>query len=76
MGLPNKPSNSGYFTPQHGYSDITVKTHNYSGAPTPFVGKQMSAKEFFEDPTNRENQKELVKKGGKKLFHMFKNKFN
>ncbi|CUM48831.1 uncharacterized protein AC631_00374 [Debaryomyces fabryi] len=76
MGLPDKPSTTGYFTPQHGYTDLKIKTHNYSGAPTPFVGKQMSPKEFFEDPRNREHQKEFVKKGGKKLFHMVKNRFS
>lgn len=74
MHLPDKPSDTGYFSPQHGYTDIKVKPHSYSGAPTPFVGKQTSSKEFFGNPTNREHQKEFVKKGGKKLFHMIKNK--
>lgn len=75
MHLPDKPSHTGYFSPQHGYSDIKAKPHSYSGAPTPFIGKQTSPKEFLENAKNREHQKELAKKGGKKLFHMLKNKF-
>lgn len=74
MHLPDNPSDTGYFSPQYGYSDIKVKPHNYSGAPTPFIGKQTSPKEFLENATNREYQKEFVKKGGKKIFHMMKNK--
>lgn len=75
MHLPEIPHDTGYFSPQQGYTDIKVKTHNYSGAPTPFIGKQMSPKKFFEDHTNKEQLKKLFKKGSKKLFHMVKNKF-
>lgn len=72
MGLPQQPSETGYFPPQHGY-DPKVKTHKYDGKPTPIKAEQGKASEFFANHTDKEHQKKYAKEGGKRLFKFLLN---
>ncbi|ODV77371.1 uncharacterized protein CANTADRAFT_55771 [Suhomyces tanzawaensis NRRL Y-17324] len=68
MSIPEQPSDTSIFKPQHGYADLDHKTHEYSGDPTPFKPQQNKAADFFHDKTDKEHQKKYAKEGGKRLF--------
>lgn len=67
--IPDQPSSTSTFPPQHGYADIDVKTHSYSDKPTPLKSDQSKFSEFIADKTNKEHQKKYAKEGGKRLFN-------
>lgn len=69
MGIPETPAEPGPFGAQHGYLDISFKTHTYSDKPTPFAAKQGRALEFVSTHTDREHQK----KYGKQVFSFLVN---
>lgn len=69
MSIPQQPSNPGPFLVQHGYADISFKTHSYLDQPTPFPGQQGKAQAFLYQHTDREHQK----KYGKKIFNFLIN---
>lgn len=75
MSIPETPSDTGYFKPQHGYETINVKTHKYSGDPTPISPHQGKAAEFFQNQTDKDHQKKYAKEGGKRLFNFLVKSF-
>ncbi|CAK7905762.1 hypothetical protein CAAN1_14S03708 [[Candida] anglica] len=73
MKIPETPSEEGYFGPQQGYADISIKTQSYSDKPTPLAASQGKVGGFISEHTDREHQKKYAKEGGKKLFSILFN---
>ncbi|KAI5966243.1 uncharacterized protein KGF55_000552 [Candida pseudojiufengensis] len=72
VDIPQEPKDTGFFKPQHGYSDINIKTQSYSNKPTPIKAHNNTASGFISEHTDSAHAKEYGKKGGKKLFDILK----
>lgn len=75
MGIPEKPADESFFSPQYGYKDLDIKTQEYSDDPTPLSAHPGKVNEFISKHTDEEHQKKYAKKAGKKIFQILLRQF-
>ncbi|CUM66263.1 uncharacterized protein PRCAT00003924001 [Priceomyces carsonii] len=61
MSIPETPSEKGFFSPQHGYSDLKIKTQKYSDKPTPIFAEQGKVNDFIASHSDKSHKKKYAK---------------